>query len=73
MNASASPNTPTDSTPAQAINYSMEEFFRLSAKCEDHPEQVQAVAALFQARLINFRMVKELLQLSSAPSSSAQE
>jgi hypothetical protein len=51
----------------------MEEFFRLSAKCEAHPEQVQAVAALFQARLINFRMVKELLQLSSGPSSSAQE
>jgi hypothetical protein len=57
--------------PAQAINYTMEEFFRLSARCEDNPQQVQAIAALYQARLINFRMVKELLQLSEGPSSSA--
>ena len=71
MNAQtpSSPEVP----PSQAINYSMDEFFRLSAKCEDHPEQVQAVASLFQAKLINFRMVKELLQLSTVPSSSAQE
>ncbi len=71
MNAQtpSSPEVP----PSQAINYSMDEFFRLSAKCEDHPEQVQAVASLFQAKLINFRMVKELLQLSTAPSSSIQE
>ena len=71
MNAQtpSSPEVP----PSQAINYSMDEFFRLSAKCEDHPQQVQAVASLFQAKLINFRMVKELLQLSTAPSSSIQE
>jgi|GEM_PF-4495757 len=58
---------------AQAVNYNMEEFFRLSARCEDNPQQVQAVAAMYQARLINFRMVKELLQLSEAPASSADE
>jgi hypothetical protein len=71
MNAQT-PSTP-EGAPTQAINYSMDEFFRLSAKCEGHPEQVQAVASLFQAKLINFRMVKELLQLSTAPSSSIQE
>jgi len=66
------PSSPEVSSP-QAIHYSMDEFFRLSAKCEGHPQQVQAVASLFQAKLINFRMVKELLQLSTAPSSSVQE
>ena len=71
MNAQT-PST-SEVAPTQAINYSMEEFFRLSAKCEVNPEQVQAVAGLFQAKLINFRMVKELLQLSTGPTSSAQE
>ncbi|XVJ51661.1 MAG: hypothetical protein HEQ32_06130 [Vampirovibrio sp.] len=62
-----------DLPAAASIHYTMDEFFRLSARCEGQADQVQAVAALFQARLINFRMVKELLQLTAPPTSSAQD
>jgi hypothetical protein len=67
MNAQV-PAPPTPQT--QNITYSMDEFFRLSARCQDNPEQVQAIAALFQARMINFKMAKELLQLGDLPVSS---
>jgi hypothetical protein len=66
--------TPTPATSqASAVNYSMDEFYRLAARCDENPGQVQAVAALYQAKLINFKMMKEMLQLAGGPQSSVSE
>jgi hypothetical protein len=72
MMMNATPPSASAATPpaAPAVNYTLEEFYRLAARCEGNPGQVQAVAALYQAKLINFKMLKDMLQLSGGPQSS---
>jgi hypothetical protein len=59
------PTTPTPqaTAPQNTISWTLDEFNRLAARAEDQPHRVQAAVSLFQAKLINFTMFKDLLGL----------
>jgi hypothetical protein len=52
--ASPTPNT---------VNWTLDEFNRLAARADAEPQRVLAATALYQAKLINFSMFKDMLSL----------
>ncbi|MFM7389129.1 MAG: hypothetical protein ACKO34_00725 [Vampirovibrionales bacterium] len=72
MNAQPTPATPPNPN-APLIQWTSDEFFKLAAKVEDHPQSVQVALQLLQARLISVPMFKQLLELNERPSRFPEE
>jgi hypothetical protein len=53
----------TTPDPTNTVSWTLDEFNRLAARADAEPERVQAAVALYQAKLINFAMFKDMLSL----------
>jgi hypothetical protein len=57
----SSPEAPPPN--ANAVSWNLDEFNKLAARADAEPNRVLAATALYQAKLINFSMFKDLLSL----------
>jgi len=55
--------TAAQPTQAPAIGWSRDEFDLLAVRAANEPERVQAATALYAAKLINFTMFKDMLDI----------
>ena len=48
---------------ANTVSWNLDEFNKLAARVDGEPQRVLAATALYQAKLINFAMFKDMLSL----------